>query len=35
MDVLLKDLIEHKIDSKKFLDGEKHRYDTEHRKVSR
>jgi hypothetical protein len=34
IDDLLKELIEQKIDSKKFLEDEKRRYDTEHRKVS-
>lgn len=34
LDDQLKDLIKHKTDAKKFLDDEKLRYDTEHRKVS-
>lgn len=33
IDDLLKELIEQKMDSKKFLDEEKRRYDAEHRKV--
>ena len=33
LDDLLKVLIEQKIDSKKYLDDEKRRYDAEHRKV--
>ena len=34
VDDLIKELIEQKKDSKKFLDDEKRRYDLEHRKVS-
>lgn len=34
IDDLLKELIEQKTDSKKFLDEEKRKYDAEHRKVS-
>jgi hypothetical protein len=34
IDDLLKELIEQKMDSKKFLDDEKRRYDGEHRKVN-
>lgn len=34
IDDLIKELIEQKKDSKKFLDDEKRRYDLEHRKVS-
>lgn len=34
LDTALKELIEKKSDSKKFLDSEKNQYDIEHRKVS-
>jgi len=34
IDDSLRELIEQKTDSKKFLDDEKRRYDAEHRKVS-
>lgn len=34
IDVLIKELIEQKKDSKRFLDDEKRRHDFEHRKVS-
>jgi hypothetical protein len=33
LDNLVKDLLEQKNDSKKFLDDQKHLYETEHRKV--
>ena len=34
IDNLLKDILEKKNDSKKFLEGQKRQYDAEHRKVN-